>query len=102
SLHGPENGQPLVPRSNFCGCRYAVSSELKGKAAHTRCAASFLFGLQIFSLLSRCPNRTLPVTNQAIRQKLFPLDRAWWLGANIVDHPGDTGHFIDDAGRDAF
>src|SRR5260370_25612570 len=49
SLHGPENGQPLVLRSDFRGCRCSVSSELKGKAAHIRCAASFLTFPHLFS-----------------------------------------------------
>src|SRR5260370_30549994 len=62
SLNGPENGQPPVLRSDFRGCRCSVSSELKGKAAHIRCAASFLTFPHLFSKVSfGCPKSPLPL-----------------------------------------
>ena len=27
----------------------------------------------------------------------FPLNRPWWLGGNVIGHPVDALHFVDDA-----
>ena len=31
---------------------------------------------------------------------LFPLDGAGWLAGDVIGHPVDALHFVDDAGRD--
>src|SRR5882762_5420643 len=81
-----------------------LPSELKGKAAHTRCAAPFLSGAHLFSKFSFSgyPSLRSPCSLPRPLEALFPLDRAWGFGADIVYHPRHTGHFVDDAGRDAF
>jgi hypothetical protein len=47
------------------------------------------------------PELLLSRALQSIRRPSLPLDRARWLRRDVVDHPVDAAHFIDDARRGA-
>src|SRR6266436_6807088 len=96
-LHGPENGQSLIPQSDSSGCRCCISFTLfrTGRAYPPR--GLFLAGLQIFSKVSFWVSQIHPSAHQAgPPEELFPLDRARGFGADVVYHPRHAAHFIDD------